>query len=149
MKKETKAIVSEVFIYFLLVVYCLLLAYSIIYFVWNRYYDHLLNSAGQEATATIISKDIPFAYYDFEYDGVYYKGKISLTKSAYRRIRIGERFPVLVLPDKLKNYREFGITPRCFKLLLIQQPDYLQDFETEINRIHKMYEGDFYIPPLK
>lgn len=137
--------ISEVLICFLSVGLFLLLVYSSIYFVRKQYYNYLLNTAGYESTATIIRKmNGNEAEYDFKYEGKYYRGYILLKKHAYRKIRIGERFPVLVLPDKLKNYRASGITPPCFKLQLVQLPDYMQDFETEKNRIEEMYRYKVY-----
>lgn len=138
----SKIIISKVLIVVLFVADSLLVLYSTIFFVWGKYYDHLLKKEGHEVIATIIRKDNCGCEYDIEHEGLYYKGWINLTKSAYRKIQVGERFPALILPEKLKYYHENGLTPNCFNLTLIPLPDDLQDIEKEKKRIKEMYEYD-------
>lgn len=140
MKKETIDKIKTIYTEFILIAGCLLAVYSAIYFVWARYYDYLLKREGQEVVAIIISKDYyGKCSYDIEYDGIYYTNYFVLTKSAYRKVQVGERFPALVLPDKLKCHHEGGITPRCFRIIPVPLPDYVQDIEKEKTRIKKMY----------
>lgn len=61
-----------------------------------------------------------------------------MTNKAFRRTIVGERFPALILPDKLKSYHE-GVTPPCFKMMLQPLPDEQQDIEGEQIRIQSMY----------
>ena len=89
----------------------------------------------EQVVATIIRKDNGRAQYDIEYNGVYYRRWISLSKKAYRRIQIGDKFYALVLPDKLRYDHEGGITPRCFTIILEPLPESQQQIDEENKRI--------------
>ena len=117
---------------------CIDLLYCTIYFVKAGQYDSIMKKEGQEAVATIIRKDNGKAQYDIEYEGVFYRSWIRLTKKNYRSTMVGERFPAIILPDKLKYYHE-GITPPCFKLIFQRLPEEEQDIEIEQIRIQTMY----------
>ena len=125
----------------MLVLLIVLISYAIIYSVWDGYYKYLLRNNGKQVVATIIDKDNGRAQYDIEYDGIYYRQWISLSKKAYRRIQIGERFYALVLPDKLQYDHESGITPRCFTIILEPLPESQQKIDEEKKRIINMYNN--------
>ena len=144
MKKETIENIGTIFTVVMFIAGCLLAVYSAIYFVWARYYDYLLKKEGQEVVATVIRRDGEICYYDIEYESIYYTNYFVLKKSEIRKVKVGERFFALVLPDKLKYHHESGITPKCFRIIRVPLPDYLQDIEKEKARIKKMYW--FYVP---
>ena len=123
----------------LLAICCFVLLYSFVYFIWDRHNNYLLNTIGVETVATIISKDNGGAHYDVEYNGVYYRNRISLSKNAYRKICVGERFRARILPDYLKYDHENGVTPRYVKIILSPLPPNKQDIEGERIRIESMY----------
>lgn len=112
----------------------------IVYSVWNRNVIHDLSKNGTIATATIIDKYNSRVYYDIEYDGCYYRGSIRVGKKAFRKIRIGERFYGLVLPEKLKRHRNNGITPQYFGITLEPLPENCQNIDEECSRIDSMYK---------
>ena len=134
-----KSTISYYFLCATLVLIIVLISYAIIYSVWDGYYKYLLRNNGEQAVATIIRKDNGRAQYDIEYNGIYYRRWISLSKKAYRRIQIGERFYALVLPDKLRYDHEGGITPRCFTIILEPLPESQQKIDEENKRIFNMY----------
>jgi hypothetical protein len=136
-----KSISSEHFIVALLVFEAVLLSYAIIYLLWDSHYKYLLKNNGEQVVATIIRKDSGRAQYDIEYEGIYYRRWITLSKKAYRRILVGERFHALILPDKLQHDHEYGITPRCFTIILEPLPICEQRIEEEQIRINNMYNS--------
>ena len=136
---RSKSTFSFYFLCAILVLLIVLISYAIIYSVWDAYYKYLLKNNGEQVVATIIRKDNGRAQYDIEYDGVYYRRWISLSKKAYRRIHIGESFYALVLPDKLQYDHEGGITPRCFTIILEPLPESQQKIDEEKKRIFNMY----------
>ena len=133
--------VSQYFTETVLIIAGVFLLYSFVYLGWACHYNHLLNREGLEVVATIIRKDAGQAEYDIYYEDMYYRGWIKLSKSAYRRIRVGEKYRALLLPDKLRYYHPSGITPTCFKLVLQPLPSKEQDIEKEKIRIQSMYGG--------
>lgn len=132
---QSKYTISYYFVYALLVLIIMLISYAILYSVWDGYYKYLLRNNGEQVVATIIRKDNGRAQYDIEYNGVYYRRWISLSKKAYRRIQIGDKFYALVLPDKLRYDHEGGITPRCFTIILEPLPESQQQIDEENKRI--------------
>lgn len=137
----SKSTISKYFLDALLVFMAFFLSYVIIYLIWDGYYKYLFKRKGEQVVATIIRKDNGRAQYDINYDGIYYRRWITLSKKSYRQIQIGERFYALVLPDKLQYDHENGITPRCFTIILEPLPKCQQRIEEENNRIKNMYRS--------
>ena len=137
----TKSTISKFFVGALAIIISVFLLYVIIYSLWSSYYKYLLRNNGEQVVATIIRKDNGRAQYDIDYDGIYYRRWITLSKKTYRQIQIGERFYALVLPDKLRYDHESGITPRCFTIILKPLPKSQQRIEEEKKRINNMYNS--------
>ena len=137
----TKSTISIFFVGALAIIISVFLLYVIIYSLWSSYYKYLLRNNGEQVVATIIRKDNGRAQYDIDYDGIYYRRWITLSKKTYRQIQIGERFYALVLPDKLRYDHESGITPRCFTIILKPLPKSQQRIEEEKKRINNMYNS--------
>lgn len=137
MKKETIDKIKTIYTEFILIAGCLFIVYSAIYFVWGMYYGYLLKREGQDVIATVIGRKFEVCYYDIEYEGIYYTNYFVLKKSEIPKVKVGERFFARVLPDKLKYHHESGITPKCFRIIPVPLPDYLQDIEKEKTRIKK------------
>ena len=137
----TKSTISKFFVGAFAIIISVFLLYVIIYSLWSSYYKYLLRNNGEQVVATIIRKDNGRAQYDIDYDGIYYRRWITLSKKTYRQIQIGERFYALVLPDKLRYDHESGITPRCFTIILKPLPKSQQRIEEEKKRINNMYNS--------
>lgn len=135
--------ISYIFNVVTLVFTGLVFLYAHVYFIWRRCIDNRLRKYGTETVATVIRKYDRCAQYDILYDSTYYRNWIQLTNSAYKRIRIGERFHALVLPEMLKYHHDNGITPRYVKIILIPLPPEEQDYEAEIQRINSYYHLNY------
>ena len=139
MSSTAKHNVSYYFVLSILLIGAIIILYAGVYGVWTLYNNHLFNTRGYDTTATIIKKDNGRAQYDIEYDGVYYRNRVSLSKKAFRDTEVGQRFRVVILPDLLQHDHESGITPRYIKIILSPLPEYEQNYAEELVRIQEMY----------
>lgn len=141
MSSTAKHNVSYYFLLSILLIGAIVILYAGVYGVWTLYNNHLFNTRGYDTTATIIKKDNGRVQYDIEYDGVYYRNWVSLSKKAFRDTEVGQRFRAVILPDMLQHDHEFGITPRYIKIILSPLPEYEQNYAEELVRIQEMYDA--------
>ena len=139
MSSTAKQNVSYYFLLTMLLIGAIIILYAGVYGAWTLYNNHLFNTRGYDTTATIIKKDNGRAQYDIEYNGVYYRNWVSLSKKAFRDTEVGQRFRAVILPDMLQHDHEFGITPRYIKIILSPLPEYEQNYAEELVRIQEMY----------
>ena len=124
---------------FLVVFTILTLLWGLVYGAHKLYNNYLFRKNGKRTIATIIWKDIDHTYYDVEYKGKYYTDWVVLTKKAYRKVKVGERFLALVIPEELDKDRESDWLPKHFKIILSPLPSSCQDINGELERIDSIY----------
>ena len=134
MTKETKYTFSKIILFVSLVLFVV----TLLFFIWQQIINVELLRNGTPAVATMIHRDGANAYYDIEYDGVYYTGSIQLSKSAMRRFLPGERVEALVLPEKIEYDKEHTFL-RHHMVFLRPLPPSQQDITKERERIDSMY----------
>lgn len=83
MSSTAKQNVSYYFLLTMLLIGAIIILYAGVYGAWTLYNNHLFNTIGYDTTATIIKKDNGRAQYDIEYNGVYYRNWVSLSKKAF------------------------------------------------------------------
>ena len=97
MSSTAKHNVSYYFLLSILLIGAIIILYAGVYGVWTLYNNHLFNTRGYDTTATIIKKVNGRAQYDIEYDGMYYRNWVSLSKKAFRDTEVGQRFRAVIL----------------------------------------------------
>ena len=88
----TKSTISKFFVGAFAIIISVFLLYVIIYSLWSSYYKYLLRNNGEQVVATIIRKDNGRAQYDIDYDGIYYRRWITLSKKRIGKYKLEKDF---------------------------------------------------------
>lgn len=134
MTQKTKYLLSKLLFCFALILFIP----TLVVFIWQQCINIHLLKDGTAVVATMIRRDGQVAYYDIEYGGDYYVGTVTLSKSAMRRFRVGERVEALVLPGRIKSDKKQTILSH-HKAFLRPLPPSQQDICFEKERIDSMY----------
>ena len=115
--------------------------------IWNicsaisdkRIKSEFRSNGGDTAIATIVRKDGPRLTYEVKYNGEYYCDEILVKRRVMVNTQIGDKFPALVLKDKIEHHKKGILFPSYISIILTPFPKNYQGREIEVARIDSMY----------
>lgn len=105
----------------------------------NKHIKNEILHNGDMTIATIVRKDGTSLTYDVNYNGEFYSDVIDVKRRVMVNTQIGDRFPALILKEKINRHKKGLLFPSYISIILTPLPKDYQGREMEIARIDSMY----------
>ena len=112
---------------------------SICMFIIDKKAKKEVHDKGVPTIATIVRKDGPHLTYDVEYHGMCYSNTINVKRRVMINTQIGDKFPALILKEKIHKSNKGLFSPSYIDIILIPYPKDYPGRDTELARIDSIY----------